>query len=233
VRCRFAYDDAGYVLGALAPDERQEFVAHLPTCVDCRTSVRDLAGLPGLLARVEPQDVLSLDAPPESAPATLLPRLLAAAQADQLRVRRRRTMSFALAACFVLVLLIAIPLGYQGLKGPNAPPAPPPTIAATLPMSPLNGGDPPVRAAVGLAETKWGTEVVLRCNYRTSEYAKPQTYGLYAVPRSGAAAEPLGSWEVSPGQEVRMSAATKLRRADLAALEIRRADGTTILRTNL
>jgi hypothetical protein len=233
MRCQYAYDDAGYVLGALAPDERREYVAHLANCPDCRTSVRDLAGLPGLLARVEPADVLSLDAPPESAPATLLPRLLAVAQADQLRARRRRTMSFALAACFVLLLMIAIPLGYSGFKARNAPPATSASpLVTTLAMSPIDGKSSQVVAAVGVSDTGWGTTVSLRCQYRNSEYAVKQTYSLYAVPRSGSAEE-LRSWSVEPGQEVTTAATTKLRRAELAALEIRRADGQTILRAKL
>jgi anti-sigma-K factor RskA len=230
MRCQFAYDDAGYVLGALPPDERREFVAHLPTCPDCRTSVRDLAGLPGLLARVEPQDVLSLDAPPEAAPRTLLPRLLAIAQADQLRARRRRTMTFALAACLIVVLAIAMPLAYVGMKGRNAAPGPA-AVVTTLAMQPVKAGTP-VQAAVGLSETRWGTDITLRCQYRNGEYATKQTYALYAVPRSGPA-EPLGSWSVAPGDQVKITAPTKLHRSELAALEIRRADGEPILRTTL
>ncbi|MCW2503952.1 MAG: anti-sigma factor [Actinomycetia bacterium] len=226
MRCQYAYDDAGYVLGALPPDERREFVAHLATCTDCRTSVRDLAGLPGLLARVDPGDVLSLDSPPESAPPTLLPRLLAVAQADQLRARRRRVMTFAMAACLVVIALIAVPLAVVGLRDRGAP-------AATLAMSPVSSGPTQVQAAVGLSENQFGTEVSLVCLYRKGEYATRQTYGLYAVPKAGGPGEPLGSWSVAPGEEVKTTATTRLRRADLAALEIRRADGTAVLRAQL
>ena len=229
MKCRYAYDDAGYVLGALPPDERREFVAHLPTCTECRTSVRELAGLPGLLARVDPGDVVALDSPPEPAPATLLPRLLAVAQRDQLRARRRRIATFAMAACLVLVALVAVPLAVSGLRDGGRAPA----VAATLAMNPVDGGSPPVRAAVGLSENRWGTQVTLVCLYRQGIYAERQTYGLFAVPRAGGAGEPLGSWSVAPGEEVKTTATTKLRRADLAALEIRRADGTTVLRTDL
>ena len=51
--CPFAHDDAAYVLGALSPAERLEFERHLGRCDDCTRAVRELAGLPGLLGRVD------------------------------------------------------------------------------------------------------------------------------------------------------------------------------------
>lgn len=42
---------ASYVLGALEPDERQRFEAHLPHCDQCRGEVADFAPIPALLAR--------------------------------------------------------------------------------------------------------------------------------------------------------------------------------------
>lgn len=49
--------DGPYVLGALDPDERHEFEMHLSECDACRTAVAELAGLPGLLARVPVPDI--------------------------------------------------------------------------------------------------------------------------------------------------------------------------------
>ncbi len=45
---------AAYVLGALSPAERLEFEHHLAGCEECARAVREVAGLPGLLAGVEP-----------------------------------------------------------------------------------------------------------------------------------------------------------------------------------
>ena len=50
-------DDAGYLLGALSPAERQEFRRHLRHCLRCRTSLQRLAPVLGLLALVIPEDV--------------------------------------------------------------------------------------------------------------------------------------------------------------------------------
>ncbi len=46
-----------YVLGAIDPAERALVDAHLSTCQDCRDELAGLAGLPALLARVNPDEV--------------------------------------------------------------------------------------------------------------------------------------------------------------------------------
>ena len=55
--CEHEHDDGAYVLGALSPEDRVAFERHLPGCRECQRSVRELAGLPGLLARV-PVEIL-------------------------------------------------------------------------------------------------------------------------------------------------------------------------------
>lgn len=46
-----------YVLGAIDPAERSLVDAHLLTCQECRDELADLAGLPALLARVNPDEI--------------------------------------------------------------------------------------------------------------------------------------------------------------------------------
>ena len=46
-----------YVLGAIDPAERALVDAHLMSCRDCRDELAGLAGLPALLARVNPDEV--------------------------------------------------------------------------------------------------------------------------------------------------------------------------------
>jgi hypothetical protein len=46
-----------YVLGAIDPAERGLVDAHLATCRDCRDELAGLAGLPALLARVNPDEI--------------------------------------------------------------------------------------------------------------------------------------------------------------------------------
>ena len=49
--CEFAHHDGAYVLGSLSPADRSAFERHLAGCADCALGVRELAGLPGLLAQ--------------------------------------------------------------------------------------------------------------------------------------------------------------------------------------
>ncbi len=46
-----------YVLGAIDPAERALLDAHLLTCEECRDELAGLAGLPALLARVNPDEI--------------------------------------------------------------------------------------------------------------------------------------------------------------------------------
>ena len=82
-----------YVLGAIDPAERALVDAHLLTCRDCRDELSGLAGLPALLARVNPDEISRIcaddtvrtatdDRPPEELIGTVL---------DLAEARRRRT----------------------------------------------------------------------------------------------------------------------------------------------
>ena len=86
-----------YVLGAIDPAERALVDAHLLTCQDCRDELAGLAGLPALLARVNPDEISRItaedtvragthvgtdDRPPEELIGTVL---------DLAEARRRRT----------------------------------------------------------------------------------------------------------------------------------------------
>ena len=54
------YDDAAYVLGALAPDERAAFEAHLATCAECVARVHEIDVVPALLAGIDEADLADL-----------------------------------------------------------------------------------------------------------------------------------------------------------------------------
>ncbi|MGH3360416.1 MAG: anti-sigma factor family protein, partial [Nocardioidaceae bacterium] len=71
----FEHFDAAYVLGSLTPADRRDFERHLPECPRCTQAVRELAGMPGIMAKARPAE-RDVAAPP--LPDTLLPRLLAA-----------------------------------------------------------------------------------------------------------------------------------------------------------
>ena len=229
--CQFAHDDAAYVLGALAPGERLEFEKHLATCDDCTRSVQELAGLPGLLGRV---DSKVLEQPPadEHAPHTLLPAL--SREVD--RRRRRRTLVVAaLAAAVVAVLAVGAPMVVNEIDQDDAPsavsPRTEPRDVVTRPMAPV--GDVPVEASLGLEQVKWGTRLLLTCTYEPQSvaYDLPPAvdYTLFVRTRGGAA-EQVGSWRSASGTTMHLAAATAADRANISSVEVRTPDGRVVLR---
>jgi anti-sigma factor RsiW len=212
--CEFADRDGSYVLGALSPAERLEYEQHLPGCTDCAQSVRELAGLPGLLSRVAP-DVLEQPPADEPVPDTVLPVLLQAVR----RGRRRRTLAAAgLAAAAVTVAATAVGLS-----------SPPPTSGGRA-MAPV--GDVPVRARVALSSVAWGTRLDLTCTYgRAGErYHLPRavTYALFVRTREGRTQQ-VGTWRALDGRTMRLTAATSAVRRDIASVEVRTTDGHPVL----
>jgi predicted anti-sigma-YlaC factor YlaD len=96
-----------YVLGAIDPAERGLVDAHLATCRDCRDELAGLAGLPALLARVNPDEVSRICADDtvrtvtdDQPPAELLGTVRDLAEAR----RRRNRWRFLSAAAAVVVL---------------------------------------------------------------------------------------------------------------------------------
>ena len=96
-----------YVLGAIDPAERTLVDAHLVTCRDCRDELAGLAGLPALLARVNPDEISRIcaddtvrtvtdDRPPGELIGTVL---------DLAEARRRRTRWRFLAAAAAVVAI--------------------------------------------------------------------------------------------------------------------------------
>lgn len=232
--CEFAQDDAAYVLGSLSPGERLDFERHLAGCEDCARSVRTLAGLPGLLDRVDPAvlEHPTLDPP---VPATLLP----AVTREVVRGRRRRAFAIAgLAASVAAVAALTVPMlasrmgdTPSGTAASSTPTSSASTDVETRAMSPL--GDVPVRAELGLEQVTWGTRMLLTCTYDPQwvEYKLPAEvdYLLFVRTRVGRS-EQVGSWRSISGTTMQMSAGTSVVPADIAAVEVRTSDGRVVLR---
>jgi hypothetical protein len=208
----FATFDAAYVLGALSPEDRQRFEQHLRTCDRCAASVRDMAGLPGLLARVDAPAVLPDAGPP---PPDLLPTVLR-------RVRRGRRIrlavtsvsaAVAVSACVALAVVASWPAS-----------SPPPSIAMTA------LGQFPVRADARLDAFEWGTQVDMSCSYTGGRSGGD--YILVAIARSGTETQ-LATWKAVPDNTARIVIGTALKRTDLAALEVRGGSGRALLRLTL
>ncbi len=105
-----------YVLGAIDPVERGLVDAHLETCRECRDELAGLAGLPALLARLDPDEVSRISAEDpvhvgadEHPPAELIGAVL-----DMAKARRRRDRWRYLSAAAAVVVIAAGLFG--GLK---------------------------------------------------------------------------------------------------------------------
>ena len=227
---RFARHDAVYLLGALAPEERQEYVDHLRTCATCSRSVADLAGLPGLLARVPPDLLPELGSEVvDEPPPTLLPTLLVEVQRTSRR-RHRWALAGGVAAAAAVVAVLALgTLGAMRTPSPSSTSTPPTVTAPALTLAPVAAT--PIRASAQLQPVAWGTRIVLRCTYAAGDRygASAGSYALVVRDRTGRV-EQVATWNAVPGQESVVSAATALQPADISGLEVRTASGDPVLR---
>ncbi len=213
----FVTYDAAYVLGALSPQDRAAYEAHLRECGECARAVRELAGMPGLLGQA--QGVPGVASPPApSPPPALLPALLGrvATQRRRRRLAGLASAGVALAACLALVVLVLSPDERDDEEGPR-------------PIAMTSLVNYPVEASVSLSGAAWGTRVDMHCLYGIEEVTE---YVLVAITRDGDAEE-LASWYVMPDRDVSMSVVTGLSREDITTLEVRSAQGYTALRADV
>jgi Putative zinc-finger len=228
--CPFAQDPAAYVIGALSPAERLEFEKHLGGCDDCSRAIRELAGIPGLLGRVEP-DVLEHPVVDGPVPDTLLPTLSRRVRG----ARRRRTLiaaGVAAAAVAVLVPVAVSQVGADDGSGPDTPGSStePSTVAAEA-MQPV--GDVPLEASVTMESVTWGTRLGLTSTYdrNSMEGRLPPSMDYTLCVRTwDGRLEKVGSWKSVSGMEMQISGATAARREEISWVLVRAPDGQVVLR---
>jgi Putative zinc-finger len=227
--CPHAHEDAAYVLGALSPEDRVAFERHLPTCADCARSVRELAGIPGLLARL-PVEILDPDRHPPPVPDTLLPGLVRRVRRTQ---RRRTWVTAGLAGVAAAATVAAI--GFAAVGDDDSPPSAAPTSTApsTAPPEPLRPvGDEPISGWVSLTQVGWGTRLDLTCSYadESGDYADPSwsTYTMVVHTADGGE-EQVASWKALPGKTMHLSGATAADRDDILSIEVLTAAGEQVL----
>jgi len=226
--CDFEHDDGPYVLGALSVEDRAAFERHLPTCTDCARSVRELAGLPGLLARL-PVEIVDPDEPPPAVPETLLPALVRRVRRTQ---RRRTWVTTGLVAAAAAVAVGAVGVATLGDDGDSSIAVRPagPTTAASELMQPI--GAEPISGWVSLTQVGWGTRLDLTCSYAEEgggyhDDGAP-TYTMYVTTTDGET-ERVASWKGLPGKTMHLAAATAADADDVASVEVRDSEGDPVL----
>jgi len=199
--------DGAYVLGALSDADRIAFEAHLAECDACSASVRELSGLPAVLASV-PESALVDEAPPLS----LLPALQRRARGA---VRRRRWIVSGVAAAAACVLALAVVVSWPT----SAPASHPVAMTAVAPA--------PITATADVRDVGWGTKIELVCRYyETSQPVRP--YALVVVDRSGVHHD-LGTWNLVPGKATTYQSGIALPRSQVKEVDITTVSGKPLL----
>jgi 4-amino-4-deoxy-L-arabinose transferase-like glycosyltransferase len=221
---RYLEWDGAYVLGALSPSERREYEQHLAGCALCQRAVSELAGLPGLLASLGPEDAARLVAPE---PAGGPPATLGATTLARARTRRRRTITW-IASVAAALALVAGALGVLIARGviPTGPQTP--YRVAFSPVQPST-----VTAVVDVTPGRDATLLAVECQYAMVGPGWQDQYAIWVTDRSGQATE-LKTWVAKPNKVMRpqVTAPEPTRRLD--AVEIRSvASGATLLRAPL
>ena len=202
-----------HVIGALDAASRADVEHHLRTCDDCRAEVAELAVLPGLLARLTPEQFAVGH---QRTPQDLLPALLTRAHASA-RSSRRRLVYWRGAA--TLALAAAVALGV--VAWPRTP-------ARATPQYQLRATAPGASGTVALAAKAWGTAITL------SLRGLPSTVDCvaYVIDASGRV-QPVGTWGPTPNHDAVVDLATSLPTRSLSRITVATASGRTLLAARL
>ena len=225
MRCAHTVDAGVYVLGALSPVERTGYERHLGTCPDCREEVAELAGLPGLLGRLDSGTAASMALVPEPAPAgpRLLDTVLRQARRERGRLTRRRRFQMAGGVLAAACLAAVVGIGVSTMDHRNQPA---PIVAQMQPIE----ADIPVTAALAYTPDGNGTMIHMVCLYRaSSEYPGPWNVHLVVYPRDGGQAYTTDAWPVQAGQEVHPDEWVGMKPSEIARIELTTQDGTRLL----
>ncbi|MFE3753801.1 zf-HC2 domain-containing protein [Nocardia tengchongensis] len=228
--------DGAYVLGALARDDRREYEEHLTGCDSCRSAVSKLAGLPGLLALVDPETALSIAAqedPPDTVPPP--PERLLPALADRALARRRRgrwwSIGAAVAAAAAAVT-IAVPVT-ASVAGHERP-ALVQQVVAQGPLKPQT--DTPIQATFKVVSINGQTRVDMWCAYPPAD-EKDEVYGVWTlsmwVTRADGVQSKLAEWTVKSGQTLTLDGTASASPEQLKTVEIRNMSGKVLLAAGL
>jgi hypothetical protein len=201
--------DAAYVLGALGPQDRRDYERHLATCPTCRDAVSELAGMPGLLGLLTPEEAAGAG-PRESTVVDLSTVARAAGR------RRSRTRLMQVAAA-VLLVVGGVGAGLALANGDQQA-ATSVAVGRTFELVPVAGSA--VDATLTMTERGWGTALDWHCTYPPhDEWAEPVVYTLVVVEDDGTRTV-AATWSAGAGAARGLSASTSVPTSRIARVEI-------------
>ncbi len=220
--------DAAYVLGSLSTDERREFERHLSACIACSSAVADLAGMPGMLMKMDATTAKALVQSPVDENVFALPlepiqKLARAAIKRKSMLRRKMAAGMAVAASIVMVIGLAIGLNIGSSPTPASNQESAVAIGTKIAMIPLENYAMVVNMQV--SKKKWGTQFAWNCVY--GNYASPtqksQFYDLVITDASGTATT-IATWSQTGASAKGLVASTGIPLAKIKTVEVRYSD---------
>ncbi len=234
--------DAAYVLGALDADDRRAFERHLPGCPACAAAVTELAGIPGILGKIDADTAVSLSRPeltvatptatatataqtaqPRDShrPADLVQRL--AGSAHRRQRRRRRWLAAGSIAAAAALVVAGIVTGTALRPDGGAADTSSGTRVAMSQVQPNA-----LTADLRVTGKPWGTRFDWSCVYGSSWAAGQvsQSYDLVVTDASGARTT-IATWNAAGPKAVGLTASSGIPLTDIRTVEIR-ASGAAV-----
>jgi hypothetical protein len=199
-----------YLAGSLEPAERIGVEQHLAGCALCREELTRLTPLPGLLARLSPEDFAIGE--PEAGP-DLLPVIIGRVRRERLRGQRRLWEWRAAAGLAAAAAVVAV----IGLPGPQRP------VGQQLTLAP-NAAGAMLRGRATLTVKPWGTAIELTLGGLPAG----ADCVVYTVASDGHR-QLAGEWGPTADRTVVVTAATSTPRDDLVEIIVATAGGRTLL----
>lgn len=194
-----------YTIGALDPDDRREFEAHLRSCRDCQAQVGQLAAIAGLLAQVDPA---ALHDDPDPAVAAAIERR-ARAEISGLVTSRRRWQwlaGVAVAACLVALVALAWP----------------PDRADTVEL--VIGGSTAEGSSIRAEAKGWGTEL----HAELAGLPERTGYQLWTVDADGGWVV-AATWGPTPGGGAIVTGASSTDFGDISRILVTSGDRSDVI----
>lgn len=222
---RYREWDAAYVLGALGTDERREFERHIATCDACQSGVAELAGMPGLLMKIDATVAEALVSDDVTMNEFVLPlapiQSLATAVIKRKTIMRRRfAAGVAVAASVMLVigLLVGVNIGSSSKSG-NTQKA---VVAAGLKVAMVPIGTNAMVVNMHVTRKAWGTQFLWNCVYGSdsSSWSTPQAYELVITDASGVSTT-VATWSQSGSSAKGLVASTGIPLSKIKTIDVR------------